>query len=111
MKPSALRKPGNPAGTAKAAAALARFANGQLGTGDYDKRVAAVLGKQPGAQQTAKRLVQALETMAPVDRGKAFPGVAKLETLTTNTFDRLTYQKYVDQWNIPPVLRTCSTPF
>ena len=49
--------------------------------------------------------------MAPVDRGKAFPGVAKLETLTTNTFDRLTYQKYVDQWNIPPVLRTCSTPF
>jgi len=63
MKPSALRKPGNPAGTAKAAAALARFANGQLGTGDYDKRVAAVLGKQPGAQQTAKRLVQALETL------------------------------------------------
>lgn len=100
-KPQALRKLNNPAGTAKAAAALARFANGQLGADAYDQRVAKVLGAQPGAQQTAKRLVQTLEAMAPAERSKVFPGVAKTESLTTNKFDRLAYEKVIGKWDLP----------
>jgi hypothetical protein len=81
----------NPAGTARAAAALARFANGQLGSGDYDRRVQAALGKLPGAKDTAKRLIAGLEAMSPAERASKFPGV-KVETLS-KTFDRLEFKK------------------
>lgn len=82
----------NPAGTAKTVAALARFANGQLGDGAYDRRVAATLGKLPGARDTAKRLVAAIEAMPASERGKTFPGVKGPETLTSKSFDRPSYQ-------------------
>lgn len=88
-----LPKLANPAGTAKAIAALARFANGQLGQDPYDLRVGQVLGKRPTGKATAKRLVEAIEAMPVVDRGKLFPGVAKLESLTTHKFDRATFEQ------------------
>lgn len=86
-------KLGNPAGTAKAVAALARFANGQLTESSYDQRVARTLGKQPGAQETAKRLIGSVEQMAVTERAKLFPGVAKVESLTTSVFDKIRYDK------------------
>ena len=82
----------NPPGTAKAVAALARFANGQLGQSAYDQRVAKVLGKTPAAKTTAKRLVQALEAMPVAQRAKVFPGTGKPESLTTQLFDSAQYQ-------------------
>ncbi len=96
-----LKKLANPAGTAKAVAALARFANGQLGASSYDQRVARALGKLPGAQQTAKRVVEALEKMPLAERTKAFPGVSKVDQLTTSPFDRAVqvglYEQFRDQ--------------
>lgn len=102
----ALPKPGiqptgklaNPAGTAKAVAALARFANGQLGASSYDQRVAKTLGKQPGAQQTAKRLIQAIETMPLAERTKNFPGLKKLEQLTTSPYDRVAQSSLLEKY-------------
>jgi hypothetical protein len=85
----------NPAGTAKAAAALARFANGQLGTSDYDKRVQAALGKLSGAKDTAKRLIAGLEALSSGERASRFPGV-KGEPLS-KTFDRLEFTKVLQQ--------------
>jgi hypothetical protein len=86
-----LPKLANPAGTAKAVAALARFANNQLGQGSYDRRVGKVLGKLPGAKDTAKRLIQAIEGMSATDRGKAFPGFGKAGTVTLNQFEPIAY--------------------
>lgn len=102
----------NPAGTAKAVAALARFANGQLGGSSYDQRVARTLGKLPGAQQTAKRIVAAVEKMPLAERTKKFPGVSKVDQLTTSPYDRVSqvsaYEKFRDQ--LPQVNATVLPP-
>jgi len=106
-----VRELANPAGTAKAVAALARFANGQLGASSYDQRVARVLGKLPGAQMTAKRIVDAVEKMPLAERTKKFPGVAKIESLTTNHFDRGAYSRSVyEKFQVPQVNTTVLPP-
>src|SRR5688572_6416459 len=53
----------DPFGTAKALAALMRFAGGQLGTSAYDRRVAAALGKVSGAREIARRILLPFEAM------------------------------------------------
>jgi hypothetical protein len=78
----------NPAGAAKALAALARFANGQLGNSPYDKRLAAALGKLPGGRAIAKRIVSPYEGMSVADRGVVFVGEQDLDKLTIRPFDR-----------------------
>lgn len=110
LKPT--RKLASPAGTAKATAALARFANGQLGSSSYDQRVARVLGGVKGGRQTAKRLVQAIEAMQPTERAKLFPGVAKADTVTTNPFDQVGFrQVLVEKWGkLPQLASTVLAP-
>ena len=83
----------NPAGAAKALAALARFANGQLTESPYDRRVAAALDKLPGAKATAARIVAAYASMTPGGRGVVFPGVAA-DQLLTRGFDRVGFDKW-----------------
>ena len=106
----------DPAGTARALAALARFANGQLGDSAYDKRVAAALGKQANAKAVARRIVAPYEAMSPAERGQVFPGVGELEQLTTRAFDRAGFDKwrvaYADAIaaKIGPVSRTTLAP-
>lgn len=92
--PAVLAPARSPAGSARALAALARFANGQLGDSAYDRRVAAALGKMAGARATAKRIVAAYEAMSPADRGAVFGGVDGVEKLTINAFDRARYDRY-----------------
>ena len=84
----------NPPGAAKALAALARFANGQLGDSPYDKRLAAALGKLPGGRAIAKRIVSPYEGMSVADRGVIFVGEQELDKLTIRPFDRARF----DSW-------------
>ncbi|HEY0138907.1 MAG TPA: hypothetical protein VGB85_32700, partial [Nannocystis sp.] len=83
----------NPAGAAKALAALARFASGQLTESPYDRRVAAALDRLPGAKATAARIVAAYTSMTPDDRGVVFPGVAP-DQLLTRGFDRVGFDRW-----------------
>lgn len=78
----------DPFGTAKAMAALTRFAGGQLGTSAYDRRVAAALGKISGAREIARRIVQPIEAMGANER------TARLGE-ATGSFDRAS----LDQWH------------
>jgi hypothetical protein len=82
----------NPAGAAKALAALARFANGELTESPYDRRVAAALDRLPGAKATAARIVAGYASMTPADRGLVFPGVAA-DQLLTRGFDRVGFDR------------------
>lgn len=82
----------NPPGAAKALAALARFANGQLGDFPYDRRLAAALGKWPGGRAIAKRIVSPYEAMSVADRGAIFVGEQELDKLTIRTFDRARFE-------------------
>ncbi len=82
----------NPPGAAKALAALARFANGQLGDSPYDRRLAAALGKWPGGRAIAKRIVSPYEAMSVADRGAIFVGEQELDKLTIRTFDRARFE-------------------
>lgn len=84
----------NPPGAAKALAALARFANGQLGDSAYDKRLTAALGKLPGGRAIAKRIVSPYEGMSVADRGAIFSGEQDLDKLTIRPFDRARF----DTW-------------
>lgn len=84
----------NPPGAAKALAALARFANGQLGDSPYDRRLTAALGKLPGGRAIAKRIVSPFEGMSVADRGAIFVGEQELDKLTIRTFDRARF----DTW-------------
>lgn len=101
-RPAAGARPGvqartaarNPPGAAKALAALARFANGQLGDSPYDKRLAAALGKLPGGRAIAKRIVSPYEGMSVADRGAIFIGEQELDKLTIRPFDRARF----DTW-------------
>lgn len=78
----------DPFGTAKALAALTRFASGQLGSTAYDKRVAAALGKVSNAREIARRIVQPLESMSAGERA------ARLGD-ASGSFDRAA----LDQWH------------
>ena len=101
-RPGAQAQPGaeprtaarNPPGAAKALAALARFANGQLGDSPYDRRLAAALGKLPGGRVIAKRIVSPFEAMGVPDRAAVFVGEQELEKLTIRPFDRARF----DTW-------------
>lgn len=92
--PAAKSPARSPVGAARALAALARFANGQLGDAAYDRRVAAALGKLNGARATAKRIVAAYEAMTPADRAVVFPGVPDLDKITISPFDRARFDRY-----------------
>jgi hypothetical protein len=84
----------NPPGAAKALAALARFANGQLGDSAYDRRLGAALGKLPGGRAIAKRIVSPYEGMSVADLGAIFVGEQDLDKLTIRPFDRARF----DTW-------------
>lgn len=86
----------NPAGAAKSLAALARFANGQLGDSAYDRRVAAALAKFAQGKAIARRIVAPYEAMSAAERGLRFTEVSGLEGLTTRAFDRADY----DRWRL-----------
>ena len=83
----------SPQGTAKSLAALARFANGQLGDSAQDKRIAAALARLPNARAVAQRIVAPYEGMSAAERGQVFVGVPELDKLTTRVFDRATLDK------------------
>ncbi len=83
----------NPAGAAKALAALARFANDQLTDSPYDRRLTAALSKLPNAKAIAKRVVAPYEAMSAAERGVVFPGVPA-EQLMTRGFDRPGFDKW-----------------
>ncbi|MEZ4448132.1 MAG: hypothetical protein R3B09_01550 [Nannocystaceae bacterium] len=93
VKPVALAKLANPTGTAKAVSALGRFASGKLGATAYDRRIKTALGKVNHAEATAKRLIAGIEAIPTGDRAKIFVGVAKPESLTTQTFRVDNYRK------------------
>lgn len=78
----------DPFGTAKALAALTRFAGGTLGTSAYDRRVAAALGKISGGREIARRIVQPVEAMGANER------TARLGD-ASGAFDRAS----LDQWH------------
>lgn len=86
----------NPQASARSLAALARFANGQLGDSAYDKRVAAALAKVPNAKATARRLVGPYEALGPSERAQIFTGVSGLDKLTNRAYDRAAADKLRD---------------
>jgi hypothetical protein len=103
----------NPQATARSLAALARFANGQLGDSAYDKRIAAALGKLPNAKAIARRIVGPYETLSPSERAQIFTGVAGLDKLTTRPYDRAAADKLRDSElakAIPMVSKTVLAP-
>ena len=83
----------NPPGAAKALAALARFANGQLGDAAYDRRVAAALAPVPNARAIAGRIVAPYEALGAAERGALFPGVPA-DSLLTRGFERASFDKW-----------------
>lgn len=91
----------NPPGAVKALAALARFANGQLGDSPYDRRLATALGKLPGGRAIAKRIVSPYEAMSVADRGAIFLGEQELDKLTIRPFDRGRFDTWRDKLRAP----------
>jgi len=91
----------NPPGAAKALAALARFANGQLGDSPYDRRLAAALGKLAGGRAIAKRIVSPYEAMSVADRAAIFVGEQDLEKLTIRPLDRARFDGWRDRLRPP----------
>lgn len=87
----------NPPGAAKALAALARFANGQLGDSLYDRRLTAALAKLPGGRAVAKRIVSPYEAMSVADRAAIFVGEQDLDKLTIRPFDRARFDSWRDR--------------
>ncbi len=86
----------HPVGAAKSLAALARFANGQLGDSLYDRRVAAALAKFGHGKAIARRIVAPYEAMSVAERAVRFTEVSGLDVLTTRSFDRADY----DRWRV-----------
>lgn len=84
----------NPAGAAKSLAALARFANGQLGDSAYDRRVAAALARFTRGKEIARRIVAPYEAMSAAERAVHFTEVTGLDVLTTRGFDRADFDRW-----------------
>lgn len=82
----------DPFGTAKALAALTRFAGGQPAASAYDRRVTAALGKIPGAREIARRILQPVEAMGANERA------ARLGD-ASGTFDRASLHQWHAQTN------------